>query len=122
MARVKAYISFILLSTWLLSNCHGQGLQDSIYQLPLFNVIAYNWNVDLFPNSSADSSYIPVKLYHSTIQAVKQAGNNTIRSYGPGRLSSYSTEGSTAGQSVLIWEGIPIQNPLNAFFCVLTIP
>lgn len=115
MARVKAYISFILLSTWLLSNCHGQGLQDSIHQLPLFNVIAYNWNVDLFPNSSADSSYIPVKLHHSTIQAVKQAGNNTIRSYGPGRLISYSTEGSTAGQSVLIWEGIPIQNPLNAF-------
>ncbi len=115
MARVKAYISFLLLSTWLLNNCFGQGLQDSIHQLPLFNVIAYNWNVDLFPNSSADSSYIPVKLHHSTIQAIKQAGNNTIRSYGPGRLSSYSTEGSTAGQSILIWEGMPIQNPLNAF-------
>lgn len=115
MARVKAYISFLLLSTGLLSNCHGQSLQDSIHQLPLFNVIAYNWNVDLFPNSSADSSYIPVKLHHSTIQGIKQAGNNTIRSYGPGRLSSYSTEGSTAGQSILIWEGMPIQNPLNAF-------
>jgi vitamin B12 transporter len=109
----QVYILIIFFSSTF---AYAQQIEDSLsYELPVFEVISYKWNVDLYSTASLDSTPVYLKLHNRISQGIRQAGNNYIRSYGPGRLTGYAIEGATSGQSLILWEDIPIQNPLNAF-------
>jgi vitamin B12 transporter len=37
-----------------------------------------------------------------------------VRSYGPGILATTSVRGGSASQTALLWQGVPLENPMNA--------
>jgi hypothetical protein len=115
--KERLYISlFIYFQLFFLNNSYAQHIPDSLhYGLPTFELISEKWNVDLYSTTSIDSTPVLLKLHNRVSQGIRQAGNNYIRSYGPGRLTGYSIEGSTSGQSLILWEGVALQNPLNAY-------
>ena len=118
--QMKERLYIFAITTFLLSSAqhtlYAQHKYDSLqYDLPLFELIANRWNVDLYSTTSIDSTPVQLKLHNRITDAIRQAGNNYIRSYGPGRLTGYSIEGATSGQTVILWENIPLQNPLNAY-------
>jgi len=115
--KERLYISLLIyFQLFFVNESYAQHIPDSLqYGLPAFELIADKWNVDLYSTTSIDSTSVILKLHNRVSQGIRQAGNNYIRSYGPGRLTGYSIEGSTSGQSLILWEGIPLQNPLNAY-------
>lgn len=86
-----------------------------VMELPSFELIAHRWYSETLSPEQLDSSSISIREGESITAALNKAGSNFIRSYGPGRLTNYSIEGATTGQSLVLWNGVPVQNPMNAY-------
>ncbi len=58
----------------------------------------------------------------SAAQLVEQNSNTYIKNYGAGSLSTFSIRGGSAGQSLVLWNGLPLHSPMLGLLDLSLIP
>lgn len=61
-------------------------------------------------------------LMGSVAQLIEQNSNTYIKNYGPGSLSTFSIRGGSAGQSLVLWNGLPLHSPMLGLLDLSLIP
>lgn len=78
-------------------------------------------------NDDANTEYIDTlsKIYHNrqTLEKILQLHSHVfVRNYGPGSLSTISIRGSSAAQTQVLWQGIPINHAMTGISDFSQIP
>lgn len=58
----------------------------------------------------------------SLAQLIEQNSNTYIKNYGSGSLSTFSIRGGSAGQSLVLWNGLPLSSPMLGLLDLSLIP
>ena len=58
----------------------------------------------------------------SVAQSIEQATNTYIKNYGVGSLATLSIRGGSAGQSLVLWNGLPLHSPMLGLLDLSLIP
>ncbi len=58
----------------------------------------------------------------SLAQLIEQNSNTYIKNYGTGSLSTFSIRGGSAGQSLVLWNGLPLHSPMLGLLDLSLIP
>lgn len=58
----------------------------------------------------------------SVAQLIEQNSNTYIKNYGQGSLSTFSIRGGSAGQSLVLWNGLPLHSPMLGLLDLSLIP
>lgn len=102
----------------------GQNMHDSTLQLPTVQVIANEFKALSKPFSS--EVYDRKRITQSSVSRLDEllslTSNVSVRSYGSGNLATMSLRGATSNQSVLTWNGIPINNSMLGLADISNIP
>lgn len=102
----------------------GQIFPDSVLTLPEIEV--YSERIRLSPIGSQQEVWTTKDLEASQAQnlsdLLQSSGLSYIRSYGLGSLATTSFKGSSAQQTLLLWNGVPVQNPMLGIDDLALIP
>ncbi len=95
--------------------CHGlHGQSDTLYinqEVTIVDQAIQKENVGS-NDVSWTSDEIDIKDKQSLAQLLQGSENIFIKNYGPGSLSTTSLRGGTAAHTSILWNGLPIQNPM----------
>lgn len=69
-----------------------------------------------------DSNFLYQTATGSLADLFRKSGYGHLRSYGPGGLATLSLRGTGAGHSSVLWNGLPLQSPLNGQFDLSLVP
>ncbi|MFO7723240.1 MAG: TonB-dependent receptor [Bacteroidales bacterium] len=75
-----------------------------------------------FSNQSVDSVQLFLTRSGSLADLLSQSSPVTMRYYGPGQLASAGFRGASASQTVVVWNGIRINNPMMMQTDLATLP
>lgn len=108
----KSYLlslSYLLVFTGVLV-----GQADSIYQLSSVTIQAERIRDNALGANSMhwDSDEIQEFASHSVADLLQQEGGVYIKGYGLGSLSTSSIRGGSAGHTLVLWNGLPLQSPM----------
>jgi len=92
----------------------GQSKTDTVHQLSTVNIEANA--IRSSPTGSTTEHWSEDELNSSATQSVADLlnlkTNSFIKSYGMGSLATSSIRGGSAGHTLVLWNGVPIQNPM----------
>jgi len=116
---VKYYIIFLTLLAYV-----GSAQQDTSMVLSeiVIESDVVKSKVEGSKQLTFNSDDIENGQNRSLAELLYNQGNTYIRSYGPGSLSTTSVRGSSASQTLLTWQGIPLQSPLLGLVDINLIP
>ena len=69
-----------------------------------------------------DSAVLQSKAYSSLADFLLQESNIYIKSYGGNSLSTVSIQGASASQTLLLWNGLPVQSPMLGLLDLSLVP
>lgn len=89
---------------------------DTSRQLPLVQVEEHRHPAERQPalqRQSPDTLLLRALPAASVADWLQWQGSASLRSYGPNGLATLSIRGSSAQQHTVLWEGLPLLNPMN---------
>ncbi len=120
MSRILT-VGFFLISVLPVA---GQSLSDSILTLP--EVEVFSERIRLNPIGNQQHVWtvkdLEASQAHNLSDLLQTTGLSYVRSYGLGSLATTSFRGSSAQQTLLLWNGVPIQNPMLGIDDLALIP
>lgn len=105
---------FVIPIFFVLWHTLAFGQIDSINILPKVEIVG-NGIRGSFSNERIekwDSLKLSQYSHQSIAQILEQESGVFVRNYGPGSLATLSTRGGSAGHTVVLWNGLPIQSPM----------
>jgi len=113
-ARIRCTCLFLYLLSLSPRSLPGQVLPDSVRIIPLLEVSAMAIRTQSSGSSSrywsADSTAV---LNHTSLADLLALETTVhIKSYGPGGLATPAIRGSSAAQTLVLWNGLPLQSPM----------
>jgi iron complex outermembrane receptor protein len=108
-------VTFLLLSSSLSTAQTDTTIVIEDINIIESNIRSANLNVNLIELENEFSS-------GSLAQVIEQNSNSYIKNYGPGSLSTFSIRGGSAGQSLVLWNGLPLHSPMLGLLDLSLIP
>jgi iron complex outermembrane receptor protein len=120
MSRILT-VGFFLISVLPVA---GQSLSDSILTLPEVEVFSERIRINPVGNQQHVWTVkdLEASQAHNLSDLLQTTGLSYVRSYGLGSLATTSFRGSSAQQTLLLWNGVPIQNPMLGIDDLALIP
>lgn len=117
---MRSIILYLLLFYW--SQAYAQ--LDTAIVLPQVSIQSTAFKSQTIGSVSFEfkGSDLQNQQNRSLAELLNNQGHVYIKSYGPGSLATMSIRGSSANQSLVTWEGIPIQSPLLGLLDINLIP
>lgn len=115
--RIYFITVLVWINFWQLS-AQSTGLTDSLVMLPTIEVKqnrlqAFQVGANI---QSVDSSQMQVHLMQNLTSVLSNESAIYLKNYGPGRLATTSIRGAGASQTALVWNGIPLLQPMLGQF------
>jgi len=111
---VKIHLTLFILLCWTYTTVVGQDIHDTSTTVIIYG----SKNIKkTFADLSSVKAFSLQQTEQATFQSLDEFVNNNstafIKKLGVNSLSTLSLRGSSSSQSLVIWEGLPIQNSLN---------
>jgi iron complex outermembrane receptor protein len=107
-------LSFLLFFCWSLAVSHAQSLADTVLSIPPVEVTATAIRIQ--PAGSATQKWSPEQLAKSPAgnlaDLLSMEAGTYVKNYGPGSVATSSVRGGSAGHTLVLWNGFPVQNPM----------
>lgn len=116
------FIRIVLFFIWLPFWTSAQF--DTTLIIPTVDIIDYKIREHSSGSISKnwDSSQVQQKAYTNLSEFLQEESNVFIKTYGANSLATMSIRGSSASQSVVLWNGLPIQSPMLGLLDLSLIP
>lgn len=111
----------ILILAWLLLTSY-LGITQIDTSVVMDNIIISETNAR---STDIGSNTIILNSRHtigSIAQLITQNSNTYIKNYGAGSLSTFSIRGGSTGQSLVLWNGLPLHSPMLGLLDLSLIP
>ena len=107
--HIRKYIITLLIA---LVACTGlQAQLDTTLVLPEMQVLELRVNAIGTEKILFDKRQLEERSFFSLADFLNQESNIYVKSYGGNSLSSVSIQGASAAQTLILWNGLPIQSP-----------
>lgn len=105
---------FLVFIYWNPIVSHGQSLADTILSFPPVEITATAIREQ--PAGSHTEKWSAEQLARmpagNLAELLSTAAGTYIKSYGPGSVATSSVRGGSAGHTLVLWNGLPVQNPM----------
>lgn len=112
---MKKWSGFFVLGLLLSPAIWAQNADTSLV-LPLVQVEEHRHPAERQPalqRLSPDTLLLRALAAASVADWLQWQGSASLRTYGPNGLATFSLRGSSAQQNTVVWEGLPLLNPMN---------
>ncbi|MEL6192508.1 MAG: TonB-dependent receptor [Bacteroidota bacterium] len=98
----------------LLNDAFSQAREDSVFQIETVEIQAVSLRKQKGVGKEIrfDSLQLSAYQHHSLADLLQRESNVFIKSYGLGSLASISMRGAGASHTAILWNGLPIENPM----------
>lgn len=116
------FLRIVLFFVWLPFEASAQF--DTTLIIPTVDIIDYKIREHASGSISKnwDSSEVQQKAYCNLAEFIQEESNVYIKTYGANSLATMSIRGSSAAQSLVLWNGLPIQSPMLGLLDLSLIP
>lgn len=115
--RRSIFLLCLLLASFVNEECiplRAQSTQDSIDTLPVVNITSTKTRHATAGSTSQiwETSQLEKIPTHTVADVLQTETGAFIKSYGQGSLATSSVRGGSAGHTLVLWNGLPIQSPM----------
>ncbi|MFZ2900809.1 MAG: TonB-dependent receptor [Saprospiraceae bacterium] len=107
-------LSSLLFLCWSLAVSHAQSLADTILSIPQIEITATA--IRQQPAGSATQKWQEAQLSKSPAanlaDLLSMEAGTYVKNYGAGSVATSSVRGGSAGHTLILWNGLPVQNPM----------
>lgn len=122
MSRIKFHFS--ALAIFCLWQTLAQAQVDTALALPEVEVLETHLrsNANGERQETWDSTKLQTFAHDHIGTLLEQQSGVFVKNYGPGSIATLSTRGSSAGHTLVTWNGLPIQSPMLGLLDVSLLP
>ncbi len=117
-------IRCIVLFSFSPTHVDAQGEVDTLYRIAEVDITAQRLHRFGVGSALAQVDSVDLSLFRAGHlgQLLAQQGLADMRLYGPGGIATASIRGGSTSQTTVLWEGIPLQSPMNGVADLALIP